>query len=91
MTSRVPIFITICNHACLSEIDFLPFRQYSGGSHIGVAMQNKIKRLNRLVSQVTRMSIVLIVVGALLGVALQGVTAESPERGCDRIENKCPD
>lgn len=54
-------------------------------------MQNKTKRLNRLIAQVTKMSIILIVVGALLGVALQGVTAESPERGCDRSERKCPD
>lgn len=54
-------------------------------------MQNKTKRLNRLIAQVTKMSIILIVVGALLGVALQGVTAESPKRGCDRSERKCPD
>lgn len=54
-------------------------------------MQNKTKRINYFITQVTRMSIILIIVGALLGVALQGVTAESPERGCDRSERKCPD
>ena len=54
-------------------------------------MQNKTKRLNHLVPQTTKMSIILIIVGALLGAALQGVTAESPKRGCDRSERKCPD